>query len=103
MDFFLIVALLCILIVLASLGFYAFFQKKKNKWFLSRGMNLALFLVTLPQIVKREKEKEASLQEYLKTVEQFFSSLSGIKEPNAIRRFFLGNPFFVFEIAVHRN
>ena len=64
-------------------------------------MNLTLFLVTLPQII--EKEKEISLEDKLKTAEQFFSSLTGgIKEADPIKRLLFGNPFFVFEIAVHR-
>jgi len=64
-------------------------------------MNLTLFLVTLPQII--EKEKEISLEDELKTAEQFFSSLTGgIKEADPIKRLLFGNPFFVFEIAVHR-
>jgi len=85
------------------IGFIAFLiilKKRKEKGFLARGMNLALFLVQLPQVV--EKEKEVSLEDYLKIADQFYSSLSGIKESNIIKRFFFGNPFFVFEIAVHR-
>ena len=77
------------------------FQKRKKRGFLARGMNLTLFLVTLPQII--EKEKEISLEDKLKTAEQFFSSLTGgIKEADPIKRLLFGNPFFVFEIAVHR-
>jgi len=77
------------------------FQKRKKRGFLARGMNLTLFLVTLPQII--EKEKEISLEDELKTAEQFFSSLTGgIKEADPIKRLLFGNPFFVFEIAVHR-
>jgi hypothetical protein len=89
-----------LIIIFCFLIFLIFLQKKKERGFLFRGMNLALFLVTLPQ--KVEKEKEIPLQEYLKTVEQFFSSLAGITEKNLIKRLFFGNPFFVFEIAVHR-
>ncbi len=81
---------------------YLFLQKKKERGFLGRGMNLALFLVTLPQIVKKEGEKEVPLEECLKTAEQFYSSLSGIKEPSFIKRFLFGDPFLVFEIAVRR-
>lgn len=77
-----------------------FIQKKKRRGFLVQGMNLALFLVTLPQQI--EKEKEFSIEEYLKTAEQFYSSLKGIKERNFIKRLLFGNPFLIFEIAVHR-
>lgn len=80
---------------------FLIFQKRKEKGFLARGMNLALLLVTIPQTIKKE-EKEISLADYLKTVEQFYSSLAGIKERSFLKRILLGNPFFVFEIAVHR-
>jgi len=80
--------------------FYIFFQRKKQKGFFLRGMDLDLFLVTLPQEIK--KEKEFSLKEYLKLAEQFFSSISAFKEKSKIKRFLIGNPYFVFEIAVHR-
>jgi hypothetical protein len=54
-------------------------------------MNFSLFLVTVPQrIVEEEK---FSLKDYLKTCEQFFSSLVGIKKKNV---------YLVFEIAVPR-
>ena len=58
-------------------------QKSKNWNFFRRGMNLALFLVTLPQEVQ---QKEVSLEEYLKTVEQFYSSLVSIKEKKWFKR-----------------
>jgi len=77
-------------------------KKKKEKGFLGRGMNLALFLVTLPRRIKEEGGKEITLQEHLKTAEQFYSSLAGIKEPDFFKKWFLGNPAFVFEIAVSR-
>ena len=48
---------------------HLFLQRKKERGFFAQGMNLALFLVTLPQRV--EKEKDVSLEEYLKTTEQF--------------------------------
>jgi hypothetical protein len=82
-----------------SLFFHIVVSRKKTKAFLGRGMNLALFLVTLPQ----KTDKEVSLEEFLKTSQQFYSSLAGIKEKSRIKRFFLGNPAFIFEIAVHRT
>jgi hypothetical protein len=94
--------LIFIEIFLVFLLFYFFWRRKKEKGFLARGMNLALFLVTIPQTPKKEGEKEVRLEDELKTAEQFYASLSGIQEPNPIKRFFLGNPFIVFEIAVHR-
>ncbi len=98
MMFLYFIPLFILLIGLAV--FLIILGKRKEGGFLAQGMNLALFLVALPQVV--EKEKEVSLEDYLKTAEQFYSSLSGIKEPSIIKRLFYGNPFFVFEIAVHR-
>lgn len=84
--------------------FYIIISKRKGKVFLHRGMDLALFLVTLPQRIGKEDKEggKASLEEHLRSAEQFYSSLTGIKEPNAIKRIFFGNPAFAFEIAVHR-
>ncbi len=89
-----------LIILLIFVVLFVIVQRKKERGFLTRGMNLALLLVTIPQRI--EKEKEVSLGDYLKIVEQFYSSLAGIKEPNLIKRLLFGNPFFVFEIAVHR-
>ena len=97
-----IIFALFLIFLFSFILFLIFFLKKKERGFLFRGMNLALFLVSLPQQLEKEREKEKSLQEYFKKVEQFFSSLSGMVEQNLIKRFFWGNPFFVFEIAVPR-
>lgn len=94
---------LIILIILAVFGgfliLYILLRKRKEKGFLHRGMNLALFLVSVPQ-QRVEKEKEISLEEYLKVTEQFFSSLAGIQEKSLISKILIGNPALVFEIAV---
>lgn len=84
------------------LFFFLFFfiKKRKEIWFLKGGLNLVLFLVTVPQ--KLTKGKEFNLQEYFKIAEQFFESLQKIKEKNPIFRSFFGDPVLVFEIAVHR-
>jgi hypothetical protein len=97
-----ILYLIILFILLIVITLLLILKKKKEKGLLSRGMNLVLFLVSLPQFVKKEGEREVPLEEYLKTAEQFYSSLSNIKESNPLKRFFLGNPFIVFEIAVHR-
>ncbi len=89
------------LAILVGISFvFIWFRRKKEKGFLTRGMSLALFLVTLPR--ERRKEEKVSLKEYLKTASQFYSSLSGIKEKKKIKSFLLGAPVFVFEISVHR-
>ncbi len=83
--------------------FYIVISKRKEKAFLGRGMDLALFLVTLPQRIGKEKEEKIPLETHLKSAEQFYSSLTSVKEPKFIKRIFFGNPAFVFEIAVHRT
>lgn len=82
-----------ILIILVSLivFLYSFFKKKSTLKNIKKGMDLELFLVTLPRDV--EKEEKTPLEEYFGKVEQFFNSLHGFKKNN----------FFVFEISVHRT
>ena len=92
---------LVILFFLIIPFFIIFYKKRREKGFLGRGMNLVLFLVTLPQKTRKEGEKETTLEEHLKTAKQFYTSLAGVKEPNFLKRIFFGNPTLVFEIAVH--
>lgn len=91
-------------IIAIFLVLYILLSKRKERAFLSRGMDLALFLVTLPQRIGKGKaeEEKVPLEVHLKSAEQFYSSLTSIREPNLIKRIFFGNPSFVFEIAVHR-
>lgn len=64
----------------------------------AEGLDFALFLVTTPQIVP--KEKEIPLKEFLKIGQSFFSALSASQPPKQ----FLKKPFWlVFEIAVPRK
>ena len=95
MSFILIVALPLIFIFFSLLIIFA---RRKEKELLFRSMNFTLLLVSLPQ----KSTKEISLENYLKTAEHFFSSLGAIKERNWFFKIFFGNPFLVFEIAVHR-
>ncbi|MDI6603193.1 MAG: type IV secretion system DNA-binding domain-containing protein [Patescibacteria group bacterium] len=97
-----LVILILVIVFLIFVCFLIFLQRKKSKGFLFRSLELSLFLVTLPQEIIKEKGKEFSLQDYLKNVEHFYSSLAGIKEKSFLKRFFFGNPYLVFEIAVHR-
>jgi len=93
---FLLIAFLIFLFILFSL--FIIFARRKERELLFRSMNFTLLLVTLPQ----RASKEIQLENYLKTAEQFFSSLGAIKEKNWLLNIFFGNPFLVFEIAVHR-
>lgn len=91
--------ILIFLFILLLIAILIFLIRGKDKFLLYRAMNLSLFLVTVSQIL--EKEKEVPLENYLKTVEQFFSSLAGIKDIKQ-KKLFRENPYFVFEIAVPR-
>jgi len=99
MNFYLILLFL-IFIFFIFLAFVLILQRKRGRGLLARGIDLTLFLVTIPQ--PQKQEKEFSLQEYFKTVEQFYSSLAGLKEGKGVKKWFLGNPYIVFETAVHR-
>ena len=100
-NFYLLIFLIfVILICLLILNFLL--TRRKEKGLLSRGMNLVLFLVTVPQEIKKETEKQISLEEHLKIAEQFYSFLTDLKEKGIISRGLFGSPFFVFEISVHR-
>jgi len=85
---------------LASLFVYLLINRVRDRKFLFRGMHLSLFLVTVPQ--KIVEEEKFSLTNYLKSVSQFYASFAGIKEKGIIKKLLLGNPYFVFEIAVPR-
>lgn len=99
MDFSFLFIFILFSIIIIFLFIY-FFKKHKEKGFLQRGLNLALFLVLLPQ--KIEKDKQSNLQEYFKIVEQFYNTLAGLHERNIFFKFFFGNPVIIFEMAVHR-
>ena len=68
--------ILAIFGIVFLLVFYIFVSRRKEKTSLGRGMNLALFLVTLPQRIGKEKEEKIPLDVFLKSAEQFFSSLT---------------------------
>jgi len=94
MSFILIVAILIFLFF----SLLIILVREKERELLFRAMNFTLLLVTLPQ----KLAKEISLENYLKTAEQFFTSLGAIQEKKWLLKIFFGNPFLIFEIAVHR-
>ncbi len=66
-------------------------------------LNYELLEVTIPPALQKEKEKEINLHEYLKNIENFFSSLAHIKlKGSFFYKIFFGNPIFCLEVAVHR-
>jgi type IV secretory pathway TraG/TraD family ATPase VirD4 len=93
---------LAALVLVALLVFLILVRKAKAKGFLQRGLGAQLFLVSVPQITLQPGEKEPTLEEYLKTAEQFFYGLYAVKESAKLKRWFLNNPSIIFEIAVNR-
>ncbi|MCX6791122.1 MAG: DUF87 domain-containing protein, partial [Candidatus Gribaldobacteria bacterium] len=93
---------LATLVLIVLLVILILARKAKAKGFLQRGLGAQLFLVSVPQITLQPGEKEPTLEEYLKTAEQFFYGLYAVKEFSRFKRWFLKNPSIVFEIAVNR-
>jgi len=103
MPLFSVISLFFTLFFLTFLFFY-FLNKIKREKFLKRGINLSLFLVTIPQeqFSEQEKKENYSLEEYFKSAEQFYYFLSSLKEKGWLSKFLFGSNYLVFEIAVHR-
>ncbi len=90
-----------VLLVLGIIGvsILMFITARKRRGRLTRSLNMSLFLITLPRKVKKEEnEAPKSEKEIIAVMEQFYSSLSNIKETKDI--FIYGQPHIVFEIAI---
>jgi len=66
----------------------------------SRALSMRLFLVTLPQEKKKEGEFQKSEKEIISVMEQFFASLSNLKEKSFFKALTGERPTIVFEIAI---
>ena len=89
-----------ILLILGIVGIsiLIFIVARKKMGQLTRSLNMSLFLITLPKKPKiEENEVPRSQKEIISIMEQFYSSLSNIKETKDI--FFYGQPHMVFEIS----
>jgi hypothetical protein len=75
-----------------------FLAARKRRGQVTRALNMSLFLITLPKKFKKEEgEVSKSEKEVIAVMEQFYSSLSNIKETKDT--FIYGQPHLVFEIA----
>ncbi len=91
-----IVVLLALGII--GVGALMFVMARKKRGQVTRSLNMSLFLITLPKKNKKEEGETAkSEKEIISVMEQFYSSLSNIKETKDT--FFYGQPHIVFEIA----
>ena len=89
-----------ILLILGIIGIsiLMFIITRRKGGQLTRSLNMSLFLITLPKKIKKgEGEVSKSQKEIIAIMEQFYSSLSNIKETKDV--FFYGQPHIVFEIA----
>ena len=81
-----------------GIGTLIFIESKKKKGRISRALNMGLFLITLPRKIKKEEgEAIKTEKEIISVMEQFYSSLSNIKETKDT--FIYGQPYLIFEIA----
>jgi len=90
--------ILLLILGIVGIGLLIFLNAKKVKGRMTRALNMRLFLITLPKKVKKEEgEAPKSQKEIVAVMEQFYSSLSNIKETKDV--FIYGQPHMVFEIA----
>ena len=74
------------------------YQFVQGKGRVTRALNMVLFSVSLPKASSDEKNRKP-FKEMVAVMEQFYSSLSNLKE-SGLKAFLYGQPVFSFEIAV---
>jgi len=82
---------------IVGVGVLIFLAARRKKGQMTRALNMSLFLITLPRKIKKEGEAPKSEKEIIAVMEQFYSSLSNIRETKDT--FIYGQPHIVFEIA----
>jgi hypothetical protein len=80
------------------LGFNIFVKLAQGKGKMIRALNMSLFLVSVPKISTEEKAKKP-FKELVAVMEQFYASLSNLKEKGA-KAFWYGQQVFALELAV---
>jgi hypothetical protein len=91
-------AMVLVTIVL-FLGIYLAIKLVRGKGKVIRALNMTLFLVSVPKISAEEKGKRP-FKEIIAVMEQFYASLSNLKESSDYKVFLYGQPTLVFEMAV---
>lgn len=84
--------------LMVFLGCYFFYKLIQGKGKITRSLNMVLFSVSLPKASSDEKSRKP-FKEMVAVMEQFYSSLSNLKEKGT-KAFLYGQPVFSFEIAV---
>src|SRR3989339_2043656 len=84
--------------LMVFLGGYLVYKLIQGKGKVIRALNMILFSVSLPKASADEKSRKP-FKEVVAVMEQFYSSLSNLKE-GGMKAFLYGQPIFSFEIAV---
>jgi len=84
--------------LMVFLGGYLAYKLIQRKGKVIRALNMILFSVSLPKASADEKSRKP-FKEVVAVMEQFYSSLSNLKE-GGMKAFLYGQPIFSFEIAV---
>lgn len=84
--------------LMVFLGLYYAYKLFQGKGKITRALNMVLFSVSLPKASSDEKTRKP-FKEMVAVMEQFYSSLSNLKE-GGMKAFLYGQPVFSFEIAV---
>jgi len=87
-----------LILTIITLSGWLLIQRLRSQKQVTRALNMSLFLITLPKKVKApEGEAAKSAKEIISVMEQFYASLSNLREKKGT--FLYGQPHLVFEIA----
>jgi len=92
-------AAMVLVAIVLFLGIYLAIKLVQGKGKVIRALNMTLFLVSVPKISQEEKGKRP-FREIIAVMEQFYTSLSNLKESGDYKVFLYGQPTLVFEMAV---
>ena len=97
------ILILTLVILLSAVGlgaFVYFFLKKKEQEYVSESLNMALFLVTMPQYKSSdEKGKGEEEKVLIGQMEQVFSNFLSLKKPSFLEKIVYGPSRITLEIA----
>lgn len=98
MDFYIIIPIVVVFIIFIVL--WMLFQILRGKGRVVRSLNMALFLVSVPQEERKEiEETRKTEKEFISVMEQLYSVLSNVKG-GGLANLFYGPPHISLEIAI---